>query len=498
MDSNDPKFPETPPSPRESLTFKVVRGGFWSLFLRITGRVLGVARTFILARLLIPEHFGIVGVATLVMTLMEYLSQTGFHVSLIQKKGDVDEYLDTYWTVSVIRSLGIFLFLYLIAPQVALFFKVAQAKDVLRVSALSGLIYGFQNPGTLYFLKDLDFRKQYLHSLVTSLAGIAATVIAAFLLRNYWALVIGGIAGAAARLIASYGLSAYRPRFRMDWTRLRSMGNFGKWVFVSSVLFYFISNGDGIFIGRMLGVALLGVYQMAFMVSRAPLTEIGQMLADLLLPAYSKIQDDAGRFRNAYLKILQLIAFVLMPLAGGIYFFVPELTQYVLGQKWAAVAPVARLIVWSGLANALFLVCCPALNASGKPDVMARWQFAQFLLMGLSIYPLFRLYGISGVAVAVLAGNLLSAGGVFYRTVRMLRCGRVQILVMFLVPAANTAAGMIAVHFLGNILPFNNVLEFAFLAAAWAVLYGLLTLAADKVTGNHLRSVVLESLQFIR
>ena len=136
---------------KESLAKKVIRGGLWVVALRIINRGLGFVRTIILARLLAPEDFGLLGIAMLAVATLETFSQTGFHQALIQKKENVESYLDTAWTISVIRGIILFGILFFTAPTVAKFFSSPLASLVIRVIAISTLLTGFRNIGIVFF-----------------------------------------------------------------------------------------------------------------------------------------------------------------------------------------------------------------------------------------------------------------------------------------------------------------------------------------------------------
>ena len=147
----------------EPLSKRVIRGGVWVLALRILNRSLGFIRTIILARLLAPADFGLLGIAMLSISTLETFSQTGFQTALIQKKDNIESYLDTAWTVSAIRGLLLFLILFLSAPIIAEFFNSPQAVLIIRVVALSTLLSGLRNIGVVYFQKELEFKKQFLY-----------------------------------------------------------------------------------------------------------------------------------------------------------------------------------------------------------------------------------------------------------------------------------------------------------------------------------------------
>ena len=138
--SNDQRWSSDTADPSTDLRARVIRGGFWVFGLRITNQFFGLARIIVLARLLAPADFGLFGIALLAMSALETFSQTGFSAALIQKKKDTGPYLDTAWTVQVIRGGVLALIAFLIAPYVAAFFDAPAARPILQVIALSMLL----------------------------------------------------------------------------------------------------------------------------------------------------------------------------------------------------------------------------------------------------------------------------------------------------------------------------------------------------------------------
>ena len=187
-----------------SLSQKVVRGGAWVFALRIVHRIFDLIRIVVLARLLQPHDFGLLGIALLTLAILETFSQTGFGPALIQKKDSVEGYLNTAWTVSIIRGVALFIILYLIAPYAAGFFESPQAGPIIQVVGFTLLLGAFTNAGVIYFQKELQFNKQFVYELSATLADFVVAVSAALLLRSVWALVFGYLAAAVVRLIVSY------------------------------------------------------------------------------------------------------------------------------------------------------------------------------------------------------------------------------------------------------------------------------------------------------
>jgi O-antigen/teichoic acid export membrane protein len=390
----------------ESLSTRAIRGGLWVFSLRAINRGLGFIRTIILARLLAPEDFGLLGIAMLSISTLETFSQSGFQAALIQKKENVEPYLDTAWTVSAVRGIALFLILFLSAPVIASFFNSPKATLVIRVVALSTLLTGLRNIGIVFFQKELEFDKQFFYEFSATLVDITVAITLAFILKNVWALVWGGLAANLTRLLMSYVLHGYRPRVRFEKEKFQELFGFGKWVLASSMIIFLITQGDDIFVGKMLGVTALGLYQIAYLISNLPATEITHVISQVTFPAYSKLQYDLPRLREAYLKVLKLTAFMSLPSAGGIFILAPEFTKIFLGDKWMPMVPAMQILCVFGVTRALNATTGPIFHAVGKPFVLAKVSFIQLIFLMLLIYPLAAKAKLVGVSWAVTIANL--------------------------------------------------------------------------------------------
>jgi len=404
----------------ESLSQRVVRGGIWVFALRITERGFSLIRLVILARILAPHDFGLMGIALLTMATLDTFSQTGFHAALIQKKDNIDSYLNAAWTVLILRGFILFTILFFIAPYAAIFFKVPQAKAIIQVIGLSVLLQGFTNIGVIYFQKELEFNKQFLYQLSGTLADFIVAVSAALILRSAWALVFGLLAGNVARFIASYLIHPHRPRLSSDLGKVRELWVFGRWVLGSSILIFLITQGDDIFVGKLLGATMLGFYQMAYRISNMPATEITHVISQVTFPAYSKLQDNLPKLREAYLKTLQLAAFLSFPIAGMTFMLAPDFTKIFLGEKWMPMVPAMQMLCVFGVTRSLGATTGPLFQGVGKPNILTQLAVIQLILMVAIIYPLTSKLGIYGTAIAILIPNLITQLIAGIQTLRVL------------------------------------------------------------------------------
>jgi lipopolysaccharide exporter len=401
------------------LRHRVVKSSVWVFGLRITERLFYFIRIIILARILSPEDFGLLGIAMLTMLTIENFTQTGFHSALIQKQQNIAEYLNASWTVGIIRSIILFILLYIGAPYAATFFGVPHAKAIIQVVGVSILLQSFTNIGVIYFQKNLEFHKQFFYQLSGTLADFIVAVSATLILKNAWALVFGLLAGNAARLIMSYVVHPHRPRISLDIGKAKELFGFGKWVLGSSILLFLITQGDAIVVGKLLGATMLGFYQMAYRISNVPATEITHVFSQVLYPAYSKLQDNVSRLREAFMKGLQVIAFISFPVAGLIFILAPDFTKIFLGEKWLPMVPAMQVLAIAGLIRSLAAVSGHVFYAVGKPGIDTRLQVARCIILAVLIYPLTVSFGIVGAAFAVLANILVANVGFAYTGFRL-------------------------------------------------------------------------------
>lgn len=407
--------------PGEGLYQRTVRSGAWALALRITERVFGIIRLIILARILAPNDFGLLGIALLAMMTLETFSRTGFQQALIQKKGNIRNYLNAAWTVSALRGLILFAVLFLVAPYVAIFFDAPVATPLIRVVGVAAFLQGLTNIGVIYFRKELEFNKQFIYRASGTLADFVVAVSAALILRSVWALVFGLLAGAIVRLIVSYFIHPYRPRLSSHLGKTKELFGFGRWILGTSIITFLFNQGDDGFLGKVLGVTALGFYQIAYRIGQVPATEFAKVISRVTFPAYSKVQDELSKLREGFLKTLNITVIFMIPLAGGIFMLSPEFTAIFLGGKWMPMIPALRILVIAGMIRALFTTGGALFQGKGAPNIDFKMNLVRLLAMAITIYPLTSFLDMRGVALAVALGNVACIPIWFTETVKILK-----------------------------------------------------------------------------
>lgn len=296
--------------------------------------------------------------------------------------------------------------LQILAAPAAAFFVSPGAEILIRVIGVSLVLRGFLNIGTVYFRRELEFDKHFAYEFSGRVADFIVALIAGVLLRNAWVLVLAYVSADLVRVIARYIIHPYRPRFQIRMKKVRELFDFGKWILGAAAVVFFINRGDKALVGRILGAAMLGFYEMAFKISTRSASEFAVVISEVTMPAYSKIQDKTARLRQAYLRVLQLTAFFSVPLAGLIVLFAPELTRALLGGKWLPAVPTMRALAIGGALRSIIATAGPVHMAVGKPRMITKFQLAQLLAMAALIHPLTLRWGIHGTAAAVTIGAL--------------------------------------------------------------------------------------------
>jgi lipopolysaccharide exporter len=479
---------------------KAVRGGLWLFSLRVTQQMLIVVRLVILARLLSPNDFGLMGIALLSMTVVESLTQTGFDMALIQRKEGTEDYLDTAWTVGILRGLGLFCILQAIASPAARFFDSPDSEMLIRVIGLSLVFRGFLNVGTVFFRKELEFGKQFAFEFSGRVADFGVAVVAGIILKNAWVLVLAYVSADLIRVVASYVIHPYRPRLRLEVRKARELFDFGKWILGSSALVFFLNRGDKALVGRLLGATILGFYEMAYKVSNLSATEFALVISQVTIPAYSKLQERIGRLREGYLRVLQVTAFFSIPLAGLIVILAPEITLTLLGDKWLAAIPAMRALALGGALRSIIATTGPVYMGTGQPRTMTKYQTMQFALLLVIVYPLTHYLGIMGTGLAVTlaaaAPLILFMRGV----IRIIGCRASAPLRLLAFPTGAALVACIPVVALktSGMVAGGSLVGFAELTCAYAATYLLFTHLTGRYWGYSVTPLAREIIDSVR
>jgi O-antigen/teichoic acid export membrane protein len=308
----------------------------------------------------------------LVTTSLQQLSNLGFHQALIQKQDDIEPYLNTAWTVRLLRGVALFVVVLVVSPFIARFFTEPRAELVTIVLGVSVLLTGLTNIGVVYFKKELEYKQFVLYNTGGSLVNFFVAVLLAVTLENVWALVYGYIAGNVVKVVLSHLVHPYTPSLALDIEKLRELFNFGRWILADSAVNLVTTQADDAIVGRMFGADALGFYQMAYRIANLPVTEVSHVVSSVALPTYSKLQDRPEELRRGFRKVVDYTTLLTFPIAGGIFIIAPEFVSLVLGSDWTPIIPLMRALCALAAVRSIVANFGSLYQATDNPDVMFR------------------------------------------------------------------------------------------------------------------------------
>ncbi len=357
-----------------SLESKVVTATKWSALTEIATKLISPIAGMILARLLTPEAYGAVATTTIIISFAEMLTDAGFQRYLIQHDFDNDEdkykCADTaFWlnlTLSVVAWFVIVLFRHPLAQLVGspeLGNAIAIACTIIPITAFSSIQAGF-------YKRDLNFKPLFNARMIVIAIPFCITIPLALWLRNYWALIAGSIAHSIIYAIVLAINSKWKPSLRFSYDKTKDMASFWAWTSVGRIITYITGYIDLFLISNKFDQHLLGIYRTSMQTSTHIIALISAIVVPVLLPTYSKTQNDHQKLRKTILNIQKHLGILLLPIGLGVFLYSDLITKILLGSQWDEAAPIIG--IW-GLMHAFTLLLSRnytnAFIAIGKPKI---------------------------------------------------------------------------------------------------------------------------------
>ncbi len=396
--------------PPAGIARHTVRGSFYSVAASAITIGLGFARATLMARLLAdnPEYFGVTTLALFFLGLASQMGTIGVNSAFIQQKETEERSRATYFTLSLVLTVGSMLLLAVFLPLISSYYKeMPQLGTVLLAYIGVELLRSFNSTQTTMMSKDLAFGRL---SLVDVISSITMTLVGpglAWLGAGVWSIVGERASGALARgVMIGLVYRPWRPQLAWDRQRVRRFWDFGVKVWWSTNLTFLLDRFDDFWIGTLpsLGAISLGYYSRAYEFARYPRRVIANPLLSVFFPTFAHIQDDRLKLSRAFFR-----ATSLMVRTGALFSLIfiltaPEFIRIFLGEKWLPMLLTFQLMIVYTLLDPLSLAAQNLLMATGHPDRVLRVRIAQALVFVPAVIGLAGLWGIEGVA---LAANLM-------------------------------------------------------------------------------------------
>lgn len=387
---------------------KAVKGVFWSGTQIWGARFVSFVIFAILSRLLTPEVFGLVALATLFITFIQTFQDQGFGDAIVQRADLLEDHLDTAFWANVL--IGALLTIISIAASgfIADLFHEPQLIPVIRWLSLSFVLAGLSSVQAALLRRRLAFKELALREILAIVMSGIAGVSMALLGFGVWSLVAQDLVNLVVGVVVLWSVSGWRPGLRFSKKHFAELMRFGLNIVGINVLNFLNTHADDILIGYFLGPTLLGFYTIAyklFGVMKDLLTSVTNAVA---FPTFSRLQDDPERMRRAFYQALYYTGLLSFPAFIGVMLVAPELIPALFGPQWTISIPVLQILTFIGILHSIFYFHDSLIIALGKPS----WRLGMILLNAVSNVVAFLLvvrWGIVAVAAAyVIRGYLLS------------------------------------------------------------------------------------------
>lgn len=383
-----------------SITKKLAIGAIWNSISQFGGQGINFVVTLILARLLTPEDFGLVGMVTVFTSFLGYFSEFGLTPSLIQQK-DIDrEDEGTVFFSSWGFALIIYLVVYFLAPQIAHFYKNEQVVYLTRVCFLT-----FLAAPLIFVPEALDIKKVEYHNIsrsevISTLISGVISISLAFLKCGVWALVFQMISYRVIKGICVLYFTKWTIPFLFSYAKFKKHFSFGLQHTIKNLLQYAQENLDYLLVGKLLGARELGIYTMAFRLSKYPLQKLWMIFGQMLFPAFASFKDDIIRIQRNYLRISRLGIFVLWPFLLGLFLYADFFIPILLGIKWVETIPIVKIFIIYLLVQSIFMSTDSILIARNYLKEINIYKILSLIIMIILGIFLIPKYNTAGMAIA--------------------------------------------------------------------------------------------------
>jgi len=385
---------------------KRVRAGFsWNVSSALLTESIRFARSIILARLLVPEDFGLFAMALTVVGALNALSSLGLTKTIVANKFDTGDelkaYLDTVWSIELLRSFVVAALVSASALPMSKFYGQDQLKIIIPILGLITLVGGFQNVGLAILRKRISFARIFWYELLTNVAGMGLTIALALIMRSVWALVIGLLLTAVLGTLLSYVFHSYRPRLALEKRALRRVLSVGQLTLLIAVASYVMNMADNIMIGRLLGSSALGNYSLAFNIASSPVSVLIFSLSNVVFPAYAEITSQRPTALDlAFTKVFTIALLATVTIAVSLFLLAGDVVQLLFGSRWTTAGTVLRILALVIPLRGFSLLVSAFFWGLNRPKDVAVSTTLQTLIFLAALYPLIRTFGVAGAAWA--------------------------------------------------------------------------------------------------
>ncbi len=391
----------------DNLQRKTVSALFWSFLQAFAQRAVQFVVGIVLARLLFPEQFGLIGMLTIFIAVIRAFLDSGFGAALIQKREISQTDICSIFYFNIAVGAAAACLLSLAAPWIAAFYRQPILTPLTRALSLTFIIDSFAMIQSTLLTKEINFKTQTKVSVIAGILSGATGITMAVLGFGVWSLVAVQLSTAFYSAASLWFFSAWRPQLLFSFSALRGMFAYGSRLLFSGVLNQIFENIHLIVIGRLFSATDLGFFARAKNLTDIPSQTLAEMTGRVTFPVFCSVQDDPARLKRGLKKALRVLAFVTFPVMIGLAVVARPLIQVLLTDKWLPAAPYLQLLCLAGALYPVHLMNLSVLQATGRSDLFLRLEIIKKALIALNIMITWH-WGITAMVYGMVVTSVIS------------------------------------------------------------------------------------------
>ena len=390
-----------------SLKNKAVSGMVWTFAQQFSTQGIGFIISVVLARLLLPAEFGIIGMIAIFMGIGGALVDSGLATSLIRTTNANEEDFSTVFYFNILGSIIIYFILYLTAPFIANFFNQPILKNITRVYGITFIINAFSTIQLTRLTQKMDFKTQMRVSVPSLIGGGALGITLAYMGFGVWSLVWMRLLQSFLNTLQLWIVTKWKPSLIFNIAKFKYHFNFGYKLLLSGLLDTVFSNIYTVIIGKLFAPAQLGYFTRASSVIKLPVDNISGALQKVTYPLFATIKDDNERLKKVYKQIMQMVIFLIAPSLIIMGVLATPLFRFVFTEKWLPAVPYFQILCISGILYPFHVYNLNILNVKGRSDLFLKLEIIKKVLLVITILISIQ-FGLYGLLWGVVISSALS------------------------------------------------------------------------------------------
>ena len=400
----------------ESINKQAVRGVGWSFADSMLGQGITFIVGLVLARLLSPDEYGLIGIITIFITVFNAIVDSGFSNALIRKNNATDKDYNTMFLVNMVISIVLFCLMFVCAPLIAQFFQREELTALCRVMGVVVILNALSVVQNTVLTKRLDFKTKTKASFISSITSGIVGIAMAYMGYGVWALVGQQITRQLLNSLCLWVFNSWFPNFTFSMDSFREMWHFGSKLLVSAIIDQIWTQIYQVVIGKCYSSSSLGLYTRAQQFSNICSANLTTIVQRVSYPALSKIQEDRDRLKSGYRKVIKITMLVSFTLMLGLAGCAKALILVLIGEKWMECIVMLQILCFCMMMYPLNAINLNILQVQGKSDLFLRLEIMKKcvavipLLMGVFIGIYWMLIGSVITGVIALYFNAYYSG----------------------------------------------------------------------------------------